>query len=183
MLFLCRRHAPRWRKRRNALNFRWNFPSCWLVYPFVELPRSSTAKSFPSFVLLFIVPIISPGCSCYFVREMQISSMPRSLALVDLPTDILEHVIFENMNKSSLAVCSLLCHRFRKIIKTMNSSITKQKFMAQKEILENIYKIGSMDLLDWFSRTLRYPKLSMMHPIQAGTCLQQAAQSMRLQYL
>ncbi len=88
------------------------------------------------------------------------SSHFRTSPLITIPVDVTLHHIFSYLQQTSLISCSLSCSFLNKVYTRFARSAICKKQKA--DILREIFREGSMNLLLWFQQFLKYPSLDDM---------------------
>ncbi len=101
-----------------------------------------------------------------------------SLSVLCIPTDVLQHHIFPELDIASLVVCALTCSQFRRLSSKQQMELPKDK-RSQNNNLQVIFRNGWTNLLSWFQARLRYPsmaELDELRPVLLEKCLSLAAE-------
>ncbi len=101
-----------------------------------------------------------------------------------IPTDVLQHHIFNFFDLSCLLVCSFVCSRLRKLTSAQLSVLPHDK-RHQNRRLQELFRNGNLNLLSWFQRRLGYPSmaaLSALRPALLDKCVLMAAKGFYIKF-
>ncbi len=100
------------------------------------------------------------------------------LSILSIPFDVIDHHIFKYLNASSMVACSQVCSKLRTHYSIRLSELPKN-YRNQNSILQEIFGIGSLNLLGWFQARLGYPSIAVMRdlrPVLLQHCLSLVAE-------
>ncbi len=101
-----------------------------------------------------------------------------SISLLGIPSDVLQHHIFIQLDVCSLVACSLVCSQFRKLWSLAQLQLPTNKLDS---ILKEIYRNGYMGLMNWFQARLGYPSMWELiehQPALLSVCISLAAKGL-----
>ncbi len=79
-------------------------------------------------------------------------------SLLHLPVDVLQNLILAQLNSASILACSFTCSYLRRISSRLIPNHISHRD-RQREILKDIFRFGSLELLVYFQKHMNYPNL------------------------
>ncbi len=96
-----------------------------------------------------------------------------------LPAEVLRCHVFAQLPAFSLTACLFVSRHFSKIIITSSSLIGALTNRQQQSLLKQLYRTGSLALLEWYNKCLKYPGIFLRNECK---CLRVAAEGMNLDH-
>ncbi len=107
--------------------------------------------------------------SFYFTMQSHSQQAP----MLSLPPELLQCLIFPQLPAPCLLACLFVSQQFRKIVLSTSSIEITLSNIQQQSLLAGLYRLGSVPLLEWFNKYLKYPVLCLPNK---NKCLLAAAE-------